>query len=51
MMCIGWRKVEDCGRKEQVTTPAAATCPNISWFWAGLVAVVLVGVTGGKGTS
>ena len=47
MMCIGWRSSDKCGRKDQVTTPAAVAvgCPNISWFWVGLAAVVLAGFT------
>lgn len=34
MMCLGWSQNDNCGRKQQVTSPSS--CPDITWFWAGL---------------
>lgn len=38
MMCLGWTKNNNCGRKEQVV-PACNVCPDISWFYLGAAAV------------
>ena len=46
MMCLGWTKSNNCGRKEQVV-PACSVCPDISWFWFG-VAFVLASTMGSK---
>ena len=48
MMCLGWTKSNNCGRKEQVV-PACSVCPDITWFWAGLAFVAASVMMGKKG--
>jgi hypothetical protein len=50
MMCLGWTKSNNCGRKEQVV-PACSVCPDITWFWAGLAFVAASVFMGGKNTN
>lgn len=40
-MCLGWKKMKNCGRDETVVPPGT-TCVDISWFW--LSAVVAFGL-------
>jgi hypothetical protein len=50
MMCLGWVKNNNCGRKEQVIPPCNV-CPDISWFYIGAVAAMALAVMGKKGAS
>lgn len=48
MMCLGWSTKPVCAAQPpQQVTAAAGTCPDIAWFYASAVGILLLGVMGG----
>ena len=46
MTMFGWRPKSSCYVKsDTANTPGTATCPSPTWFWIGLAAAVVFGVS------
>lgn len=44
-MCLGWKKMKNCGRDETVVPPGT-TCPDIGWFWLAAAATAVAAFIG-----
>jgi hypothetical protein len=49
MMCLGWSTKPVCAAQppQQVMAGASGACPDITWFYASAVGIVLLGMMGG----
>lgn len=50
MQCLGWKPLKSCGKagRDQQVIPPGAACPDISWFYWGLAAALVMAFMGGK---